>query len=50
MQRFSELAAPLLEKLRLPRGEGKKGSKKRIIVNAEDVACFEELKKQLLRA
>jgi hypothetical protein len=44
---YAELAAPLQEKLKVSREEGKKGSKKRVEWNEEEIACFEALKQKL---
>jgi hypothetical protein len=40
------LAAPLQEKLKLPRTLGKKGSKHPVSFSEDDLRCFEELKKR----
>ena len=44
---YAELAAPLQEKLKVPRSEGKKGSKKKIEWSDSDIRNFEEIKKRL---
>ena len=44
---YSSLVARLQEKLKVPRAEGKKGSKKAISWDSEDLAAFEELKKRM---
>ena len=40
--------APLQDKLKVPREEGKKGSKKKITWTAEDVEAFQKIKKKLV--
>ena len=44
---YAEVAARLQDKLKVPRDVGKKGSKKRIEFDEDDVKAFEELKKRL---
>ena len=47
VHQYAELAAPLQEKLKVPRAEGKKGSKKKMKWNEEEKKSFEEIKKKL---
>lgn len=44
---YSHLAAPLMEKLKVPREDGRKGSKKKIEWSTDDVVAFEQLKAAL---
>ena len=44
---YGKLAARLQEKLKVPRAQGKKGSKVKITWEPEDIVAFEELKKVL---
>ena len=44
---YADLAAPLQEKLKLPRGEGKAGSKKAISWTPEDQQAFDKIKEVL---
>ena len=44
---YAHLAAPLMEKLKVPRADGKKGSKKKIDWGPEDLVAFEKLKASL---
>ena len=46
--RFAFLAAPLMEKLKVGRIDGKKGSKKKVEYGPSDRLAFEELKKAML--
>ena len=45
---YAETVAPLQDKLKVPRAEGKKGSKKKITWSAEDVKAFETIKQKLV--
>jgi hypothetical protein len=44
---YADLAAPLMEKLKVPRAEGKKGSKKKIDWSKDEEQAFEKLKAAL---
>ena len=44
---YAEIAAPFQEKLKVPRDQGKKGSKVRIVWSESDVEAFEALKQVL---
>jgi hypothetical protein len=44
---YAQIAAPLQDKLKVPRDVGKKGSKKRVEFGEGDLQAFEELKKRL---
>ena len=44
---YANLAAPLQDKLKVPRDVGKKGSKVKVEFSPEDIQVFEELKKRL---
>ena len=41
IHKYAETVAPLQEKLKVPRAEGKKGSKKEISWAPEDIQAFE---------
>jgi hypothetical protein len=45
---YAEVAAPLQDKLKVPREVGKKGSKVRVEFTPSDIQAFEELKKRLV--
>jgi len=47
IREYSNLVAPLLEKLKVPREQGKKGSKKKIVWTQMDTIVFEEIKQRL---
>ena len=44
---FAEFAAPLMAKLKVPREDGKKGSKKPVTFGEEELQAFDNLKKAL---
>ena len=44
---YAEIAARLQDKLKVPRDIGKKGSKQRVELDAQDLEAFEELKSRL---
>ena len=48
--KYADLAAPLMEKLKLPRKEGKKGSKQAVRWKEGDKAAFEALKAALAQS
>ena len=45
---YAQIVAPLQDKLKVPRAEGKKGSKKKIEWTPEDMEAFEEIKRKLV--
>ena len=45
---YAEYAAPLSEKLKLDKNEGKRGSQKAVIFNYEEIECFHRLKSLLV--
>ena len=47
IQGYAEVAARLQDKLKIPREEGKKGSKKKVEFDKEDLQVFEEMKRRL---
>ncbi len=47
IQNYANIVTPLQDKLKVPRAEGKKGSKKKIEWDATDQAAFEGIKKVL---
>ena len=48
VREYAHLAAPLMEKLKVDRVDGKKGSKKKIVWTEEDKVAFEKLKASLV--
>ena len=48
IQNYSQIVSPLLEKLKVTRKDGKKGSKVAISWNSEDQAAFDEIKGKLV--
>ena len=47
IEKYADLAAPMQEKLKVPREEGRKGSKKKIEWSNADIEAFERLKQVL---
>ena len=47
IEKYADLAAPMQEKLKVPREEGRKGSKKKIEWSKADIEAFERLKQVL---
>ena len=45
---YAQVAARLQDKLKVPREQGKKGSKQKVVFDADDIAAFEELKRRLV--
>ena len=47
IHKYAEIVAPLQDKLKVPRAEGKKGSKKKIMWSESDEQAFEDIKQNL---
>ena len=45
---YAQVAAPLQDKLKVPRDVGKKGSRKKVDFDAADLEAFQELKRRLV--